>query len=83
MLIILKGDLTMFKEVFLASVERALTEKRDVSVDDIIFMTYGEIEAELEFYEGDLDALIISLESDPIVDEFEQIYYAFMGDDSI
>lgn len=72
----------MFKELFLAAVEDALTERHDVVVDDITFMTYGEIEDELDFYEDDLDALLIALEDDPIVEEFEKVYEKFTGGDS-
>lgn len=72
----------MFKDKFLAAVEDALTERHDVVVDDITFMTYGEIDDELDFYDDDLDALLIALEDDPITEEFEKVYNKFIGGDS-
>lgn len=72
----------MFKDKFLAAVEDALTERHDVVFDDITFMTYGEIDDELDFYDDDLDALLIALEDDPIIEEFEQVYNKFIGGDS-
>lgn len=72
----------MFKDKFLAAVEDALTERHDVIIDDITFMTYGEIADELEYFEGDIDDLIDALEDDPIVEEFEKVYEKFTGGDS-
>lgn len=72
----------MFKEKFLSAVEDAITNRHDVVVDDITFLTYGEIEDELDFYEDDLDALLIALEDDPIAEEFEKVYEKFTGGDS-
>lgn len=71
----------MFKDKFLAAVEDALENRHDVVIGDITFMTYGEIEDELDYYEDDLDALLIALEDDPIVEEFEKVYKKFTGGD--
>lgn len=72
----------MFKDLFLTAVEDALENRHDVVIDDITFMTYGEIEDEFEFYESDIDDLLDALEDDPIVEEFEQVYNKFIGGDS-
>lgn len=72
----------MFKDKFLEAVENALTDRHDVVVDDITFMTYGEIADELGYFENDIDDLPDALEDDPIIEEFEKVYDKFKGGDS-